>query len=256
MATQTIVERTKLLAFIGGFGNNIEDLLLEVKSNRIHGAVDTATHYCAKSMSVLLSEEVTYRPGKIYISDVGKVLTFLKSFSQDLCIVSQWDGSLNLKVGDDSLQLPSHTDIRSALTIDRAKAAIQQMKDSNYTKIGPAKLQVNGSINMEKLSGLGAAVKVAGKDAPCRIKVSPIDSEMVITVGHIVGSANVVRVIKLGHMGGDEEVITHFGSHLPNTLACMDSGVVDFYIGGNAALVLEHQEKDCLIILKHQQGVN
>lgn len=256
MAAQVVVDRAKLLAFINGFGNNIEDLLLEIKDNRIRGSVDTATHYCSKSMSVMVTANVTYKPGKVYISDVSKVATFLKSFSQDLCIVNQWDGSLNLKIGGDSLQIPSHTHIRSALTLGRAKSAVEQMIACNYTKIGPSLLQVNGSINMDKLTGLGVAVKVAGKDAPCRIKVSPVDSEMVISVGHIVGGANVIRVVELGNAWGNEEVVTHFGSHLPNTLACMDSGVVDFYIGDSAALVLQHQEKDTLLILKHQQGVN
>lgn len=256
MAAQTIVDRVKFLSFIGGFGNNIQDLLLEIKDNRIYGAVDTVTHYCAKSMSVMVSSQVVYKPGKVYISDIAKVVTFLKASSQELSILNQWDGSLNLKLGTDSLQLPTHTHILSAATLPRAKIAIQEMQDNNYTKIGPAVLQVNGSVNIEKLSGLGVAVKVAGKDAPCRIKVTPTDSEMVVTIGHIVGGANVNRVIELGNVWGSDEVITHFGSHLPNTLACMDSGVVDFYIGDNAALVLNHQEKDTLLILKHQQGVN
>ena len=256
MAAQTVIDRAKMLSFINGFGNNIEDLLLEIKDNRIYGAVDTTTHYCAKSMSIMLSNQVTYKPGKVYISDVAKVATFLKASSQDLCILNQWDGSLNLKLGTDSLQLPSHTHIRSAATLANAKRAIEQMKENNYTKIGPAVLQVNGSVDMEKLRGLGVAVKVAGKDAPCRVKVSSTDSEMIVTVGHIVGGANVNRVIVLGNVWGDDDVITHFGSHLPNTLACMDSGVVDFYIGDNAALILSHQEKDTLLILKHQQGVN
>jgi len=256
MAAQTIIDRAKLLSFINGFGNNIEDLLLEIKDNRIYGAVDTTTHYCAKSMSVMLSAQVAYKPGKVYICDVTKVATFLKGFSQDLCILNQWEGFLNLKIGSDSLQLPTHTHIRSAATLVNAERAIKQMEENNYTKIGPAVLQVNGCVNMEKLSGLSMAVKVAGKDAPCRVKVTPTDSEMVITIGHIVGGANVNRVIELGNVWGEEEVITHFGSHLPNTLACMDAGVVDFYIGDNSALILNHQEKDTLLILKHQQGVN
>jgi hypothetical protein len=256
MAAQVAIVRTKLLAFLNGFGNNIEDVLLEVKDNRVYGAVDVSTHYCCKSISVVLSNQLAYRPGKIYISDIDKVTTFLKASSQDLCILNQWEASFNLKLGSDSLQIPSHTHIRSALTLARANEAVTQMIASNFTKIGPAILQVNGSVNMEKLRGLGVAVKVAGKDAPCRIKVTPCDSEMVVTVGHIVGGANVNRVIELGNVWGEGEVITHFGSHLPNTLACMDSGVVDFYIGGNAALVIQHQERDTLLILKHQQGVN
>ena len=256
MAAQTIVDRVKFLSFINGFGNNIEDLLLEIKNNRIYGAVDTPTHYCAKSMSVMLSSQVIYKPGKVYISDIAKLATFLKASSQELSILNQWDGSLNLKLGTDSLQLPSHTHIRSAATLARAKIATEEMEKNNYTKIGPAVLEVNGCVDMEKLSGLGVAVKVAGKDAPCRIKVAPADSEMIVTVGHIVGGANVNRVIELGNVSGNGDAVTHFGSHLPSMLACMDSGVVDFYIGNNSALVLNHQEKDTLLILKHQQGVN
>ena len=40
MAAQVVVDRAKLLAFINGFGNNIEDLLLEIKDNRIRGSVE------------------------------------------------------------------------------------------------------------------------------------------------------------------------------------------------------------------------
>jgi hypothetical protein len=256
MAAQVIVDRKKFLAFIDGFGNNIEDLMLNVKDNRVYGAVDTTTHYCSKSMSVMLSADVKYRPGKIYISDVAKVITFLKASSQDLCIVNQWDGSLNLKLEKDSLVLPSHTHIRSAASLERANFAIKTMIDANFTKIGPALLDIHGHLNMKDIRGLSTAVKIAGKDAPCRVKICPTDKELVVTVGHVAGGANVNRVVKLNDVSGKEESVTHFGSHLPQTLACMSDGMVDFHMGANAALILQHHEHDDLLVLKHQQGVS
>ena len=68
----------------------------------------------------MISADVKYMPGKVYISDVAKVLTFLKASSQDLCIVSQWEGALNLRTGQESLQLPSHTRISVLLKVCRA----------------------------------------------------------------------------------------------------------------------------------------
>jgi hypothetical protein len=253
---QAIIERTKLLAFINGFGDNIEDLQLEIKDNRVYGSVDTPTHYCEKSISVMVSNDIKYRPGKVYMSDVAKVATFLKASSQDLSIMTQWDGSFNLKLGNDSLQIPSHTNIRSALTVDRAKAAIADMKRTNFTKIGPSILSVNGNIDIIEMKGMGVGVKIAGKDAPCRVRINPMDAEMTITMGNIVGGSNMSRVIQLSNVWGEIETTTYFGSHLPNILSCMDSGMVDFYMGEHAALVLDHQEYDTLLILKHQQGVN
>ena len=255
MAAQVILERAKFQSFLNSFGNNIEDILLEIKDNRVYGAVDTTTHYCSKSIGVMISADVKYMPGKVYISDVAKVLTFLKASSQDLCIVSQWEGALNLRTGQESLQLPSHTHIRSAESVPRALLGIAAMKESNYTMLGPVKLEVQGSINVSDIKGMNHAVKIAGKDAPCKIKVSSTDQELILTIGHVVGSANVNRVIDLNNVKGGEAT-THFGSHLPQTLNCISDGMVDFYIGSNAALVLEHHEKDELLILKHQQGVN
>ena len=256
MAAQVILDRKKFLAFIDGFGNNIEDLMLVVKDNRVYGAVDTTTHFCSKSIGIMLSSEVKYRPGKVYISDVAKVITFLKASSQDLCIVNQWDGSLNLKLEKDSLTLPSHTHIRSAASLERANFAIQTMIDANFTKIGPALLDIHGQLNMEDIRGLSTAVKIAGKDAPCKIKVNPRDKELIVVVGHVVSGANVNRIVKLNNCQGGEEAFTHFGSHLPQTLRCMSNGMVDFHMGGNAALVLQHHEHDDLLVLKHQQGVD
>ena len=252
---QAIIDRTKLIGFLNGFGDNIQDILLEVKDNRIYGAVDVATHYCEKSMPIMLSNQVKYRPGKVYVTDVAKTLTFLKAFSQDLCILTQWDGSFNLEIDNDSLQIPSHTHILSALTVDRAKAAIKEMVAKNYSKIGPVQLTVNGSILMKDLAGMKVGIKVAGKDAPCKIKVSASDTEMVITMGNIVGGVSMSRVIELGNVWGEDEASAYFGSHLPNTLGCMGSGMVDFYMGDHAALVLNHQEDDTVMIIKHQQGV-
>jgi|SaaInlStandDraft_1057018.scaffolds.fasta_scaffold51107_2 hypothetical protein len=253
---QAIIDTKKLLHFINGFGDNIEDLQLEIKDNRVYGAVDVPTHYCEKSISIMVSNDVKYRPGKVYLSDVSKVLAFLKASSQELCILTQWDGSFNLKLGTDSLQIPSHTHIRSAMTVDRAKAAIGEMKLNNYTKIGPSVLTVNGNISIIEMKGMSVGVKVAGKDAPCRVVVNPMDGEMIITIGNIVGGANMSRTIQLPNVTGDVETTTYFGSHLPSTLRCMGSGMVDFYMGEHAALILEHQEEDTLLILKHQQGVN
>lgn len=256
MAAQVILDRKKLLAFINSFGSNIEDLLLVVKDNRVYGAVDTPTHYCSKSMGVLISADVKYRPGNIYISDVAKVITFLKASSQELCIVNQWEGALNLKTGRDSLQLPSHTHIRSAVNLDRANVAVKAMIDCNFTKIGPALMDIHGSLNMDDIRGLSTAVKIAGKDAPCKIRVCPTDKQFVVTVGHLVGAANMNRVVELNNITGTKESFTYFGSHLPQTLSCMSDGMVDFHMGNNAALVLQHHEHDDLLILKHQQGVN
>lgn len=253
---QAIIDRKKLLGFINGFGENIEDILLEIKDNRVYGAVDTPTHYCEKSIGIMVANEVKYRPGKVYVNDVAKVATFLKASSQELCILTQWEGSFNLKIGNNALNIPSHTHIRSAMTVDRAKAAIREMRNNNFTKIGPSPLNVNGNINVIEMKGMEVGVKVAGKDAPCRVRVNPTDAEMVITMGNIVGGANMSRTIELASVWGDVETITYFGSHMPSTLRCMDSGIVDFYMGEQSALVLDHQEEDTLLILKHQQGVN
>ena len=63
------------------------------------------------------------------------------------------------------------------------------------------------------------------------------------------------RIIDLSNVWGNEEATTYFGSHLPTILACMDNGLVDFYMGEQGALVMKHQERETLLILKHQQGV-
>lgn len=251
MMAQAVVRTDALMALIGGFGNNVLDLRLDLAENKVRGSVNMATHYCSKAMPVVIGEGVPYSPGTIHIPDVAKAVTFLKSCSEDTTRVRHVGNILSLTNGSDEFSTPTHTQVLSYQGVDRAQTALAEAKNNGWTKLGRANLEVHGVVGMGELHGLSSMTKVTGKDSPVRVKIE--DGEMVVTAGNERG-ARMSRTIEVDIKNG-LMAETVFGSHLPHLLNAMPSGDVLFHMGNKSALVLRHGEQDAMLVLMHQEGI-
>jgi len=249
--TQATLNREGFIAFLTHFGDGVNDLRLDIGDNKVHGAVDVATHYCSRDMAVVIDSGVRYDAGPVFVPDLSKLVTFLKSSKETTILLRHTNNVLSVSAGSDHYSVPTHSQPLSALTINRAEEAIRAAKQSNWSRLGRAKLDVEGTLEMGNLHGLGTMTKVTGKDSPVRIEV--LLGEMTVTAGNHRG-ARMARTISID--GGENgEHSTTFGSSLPSLLTCMPKGPVSFYMGDQSALVFSHNELSNLLILKHQEGV-
>lgn len=249
---QAVVSTDTLLGFLSGFGEGVNDLLCQIKEMTIHGAVDVDTHYCSKSMPVLLDNEVTYRVGDVYIPHLDKVCAFLKAAKEPKTVIRHVGGTFSLKNGNDEFSTPTYTEILSHQSVARAQMAVASAVQNGWSKLGRAEMTCHGTLVMNELHGLEAMMKVTAKDSPVRIIVD--EDEMTVSAGSSLGARMSRRIEVDCHESSAVETV--FSSALPKLLRMMGSGNVEFHIGNRSAFVLVHQEVDTTLILKHQEGVD
>lgn len=240
-----------LRGFISGFGEGVNDLFCQIKDMKLTGWADVDTHYVHKSIVVNMGD--TYNMGDVFIPQLDKVNAFLKACKGGVTSIRHVGGVLTLVNENDQYSTPTYTEVLSNLTVARARFAISGFEKSGYKKLGRADIQCRGTLTMSDLHGLDAMTKATSKDAPVRITM--LTQEMTVTVGSMRG-ARMSRVIDVDCSPVFDKIETVFSSVLPKLLRVMGSGDVEFFIGKESALILKHQEVDCMLILKHQEGVD
>lgn len=240
-----------LRGFVSGFGEGVNDLFCQIKNMRLTGWVDVDTHYAHKSIGVNMTPPSS--AGDVYIPQLDKVNAFLKACTEPTTIMRHVGGVLTLLNGNDQYSTPTYSEIISHTSVARARIAISGFEKNGYKKLGRADIQCRGTLTMSDLHGLDAMTKATSKDAPVRI--SMLTQELTVTVGSMRG-ARMSRVIDVDCSTVFDKIETVFSSVLPKLLRVMGSGDVEFFIGRDSALILKHQEVDCMLILKHQEGVD
>ena len=251
--TQVVVNTKAFNGLISTFGEGVNDLLITIGDMKIDCAVDVATHYCSKSMPVVLTDGFTYKPGELYISDLHKVSAFLKTCKEELTTIRHVGDNLTIVNGNDTFTTPTHKHIMSYVTVAKAREAIMSGKNNDWTKLGRAELQCHGTLNSVEFDGIASMMKVTGKDAPVRVTIA--DGEMTITAGSKRG-ARINRTIPVDVKESSQVTETIFSSDLPKLLSAMPTGEIIFHMGNKSALVMLHGEIDATLILKHQEGVD
>lgn len=241
-----------LRAFVGGFGEGVNDLHCEIKNLQLIGAVDISTHFCRKSCPLAMVNDSTYHAGVILIPDVHKVVAFLKASKEPTTTIRHVGSQLTVKNGNNEYSTPTYSDIISNSTVSRATIAIKSATENQWSTLGRANLQCHGTSTMESFKGLGGMSKVVGKDAPVRITVD--DGQLTITAGTKRGS----RMSRQADIDTDFKGFCEatFGSHASKLFSVVPSGDCIIHMGDKSAFVIESETTPTLLILKHQEGVD
>ena len=252
---QGTFDTESLRAFIGGFGEGVNDLRCDIQNLRLTGSVDVDTHFFTNSIGIYQFESGEhYRQGTVYIPNLDKVVAFLKFCDKsEPTRIRQSDGMLTITNGADTYTSPTYREILSYQSVDRAKKAVSEAKRNGWGKLGRASIQAHGTLMMSELHGLQTMTKVTSKDAPVRISVK--DGEMVLSAGQARG-ARMTRVIETQSENESIDCQSVFSSMLPSLLKIMPSGVIQYHMGEKSALVLDNQDTNALLVLKHQAGVD
>ena len=245
-----------LRGFVTGFGEGVDDLQCSIEDMALKGVADVATHYFSKSIMVKpisVTAGKQYKPGKLCIPDVHKLGAFLKSCDEDTTYVRHVNNMLTVSNGNQRFSTPTHDNVLSYQSVDRAKVAISNAVKNNWTKLGRADIQYHATATMSDLHGLSSMTKVVAKDAPIRVKME--DECMTITAGNMRGTT-MSRTIDVDELTSNAFAETVFSSQFPKLLSIMPSGEVTLRLGNKNALIISHNELACLLILKHQEGVD
>tara|TARA_Y100001938_G_scaffold150386_1_gene241078 strand:+ start:3320 stop:4090 length:771 start_codon:yes stop_codon:yes gene_type:complete len=243
-----------LRGFVTGFGEGVDDLQCSVNNLMMEGVVDVATHYFGKCIMVKpMSVSTQYKPGKLCIPDVHKLGAFLKSCDEDTTHVRHVNNMLTVTNGNQQFSTPTHDNVLSYQSVDRAKVAISNAVNNKWTKLGRADIQYHATATMGDLHGLSSMTKVVAKDAPIRVKME--GESMTITAGNMRGT-RMSRTIDVDELTSNAFAETVFSSQFPKLLSIMPSGEVTLRMGNKNALIISHNELACLLILKHQEGVD
>jgi hypothetical protein len=251
---EAVFDTDVLRGFVTGFGEGVNDLQCSVNDLTMKGVADVVTHYFSKTIMIKSIEKghSHYKPGKLCIPDVHKLGAFLKSCDEDTTHVRHVSNMLTVSNGNQRFSTPTHDNVLSYQTVDKATYAITEAKKNSWKKLGRAEIQFHATATMSDLQGLGSMTKVVAKDSPVRIKME--DSQMVITAGSKRG-ATMSRTIEIDELTQGVTAETVFASQLPKLLSIMPSGEVTLRMGHENALIVEHNDLAALLILKHQEGI-
>lgn len=252
--SKCVVAKNELMSFIGGFGPGVDDLRLTLTGNVLGGGVALSTHFLQKSISVDMKEA-----GDFIISDIAKVLQFLKATSGTEITLSQnLDGrntELLIKSGQSTMTFPTNSEVSSQSSLDAAEDLVNKAIKSNWEEFAGNDLDVYGVVNISDVVGVVPLGKVAGEGTSFSVSILGQQNKMVIQTGknHTGTIYHAVDVADCKIENDENKSSTQFGPWFTDVLSTLPSGTAEIYSGLNAPLIFNHNEKNCLLIVIDQR---
>ena len=244
------MSRKDLSSLLDSFVKGVDSLAIRVGEEDITVAVGALTHYLKRTVS---AQECT--PGKMYITDLPRFMTYLKSVSAAEVTVSQSGRGrpLQVRAGRSSLELPTSSFVASDEQVPLIEKVIGASEKAMWLSFGPASLEASGNISGVDLYGLAKADKIVGSGLTCRIVYRPKDNELALMAeqvnkGKMFASAEVEAI-----SGSKESYESHFAHWLPELLSTVPDTVVQFHLGDGAPFVVRDQDGSYLLLVFDQE---
>ena len=236
-----------------GFGPGVGDLRLDARDMSLTGTVALKTHMLHTKVSA--DVEV---PGPIVISDLGKVLTFVKALPKESMVrLYQPEGTpLRVVSGNMDLSLPYSKYVHSNVKVPKALALIEDSERANWKRWAGTPLDCTAKLHTSDLMQVRTLEKIVGKNHAITTRFSEEDKTWSITAGE-KGTANMSVTVDLEDCakdGGPDIPKSSFGGWFPSVLDCLPSGVVELYTAHDFAVVLRHTEKEHLLVILDQRS--
>lgn len=243
-------DRKALIGFVDTFAKGVDDLVLRVSSGTIIAAVGQLTHYLRKGMPCTSDDE-----GHIYVSDVARLLAFLKSVtSADVTVNQRGRGRpLHVKGGNSNLELPTSTYIASDSDVSLIEKIVKKSEESMWTSFGNAPLPAEAVVDGADLYPLAKATKVIGNLFTCKAELRPKDSDFTVMASKSSKGKMFVNAEAEQVSGDKESYVSHFAHWLPDLLGTVPNQNVSIHMGENAPLVIRGRNDDFLLIVFDQE---
>lgn len=245
------IGKTPLASFLTGFGPGVGDLRLEARQMKIEGTVALPTHMLHTSVTAQVDDS-----GEIIISDLSKVLTFIKSLPAD-SMITMWqpkNSKLTLVSGKTNLVLPTTEYIRSHKSVARAMNLLEDAQRDLWKSWAGQALTCYGKIKVEDLYQVKSSEKIIGKDLPILCEFDSDEALWTINVGQ-KGGANMSIGIDITDCDGPNDICTStFGGWLPEALLSIPSGTVEIYTANDFVAIFRHTSKEHILLVMDKRG--
>ena len=244
--TKIEIERKVLFDFLNSIGKDIPDLVIACAGVRVSAEIAYASYYMRKAITCTnISEQGTF-----YISDLDKVLKFLKASKQDVVTVRQTSPTkpIHFVAGANKLQLPSTDDIESNNKVPIVRKILAECSKDKFTKIGKhdliAHLTVSDTKDLKSLAGMRTLVS---GDSLFRLRVHCGENELGIVAG-ATKSGRLFTSLPVSDCDGPNATVeSNFGEWLPKQLQYLEDGDVRIYMGNNSPVIFDQANTRILL---------
>ena len=246
--TTVTIDKNRLKTLIGTLGPDVGDVRMQARDMGLEAEVAMTTHYVRVRTSATVDES-----GEIVVSDLKKFNDFLKTLSttaNTITLNQPKDKPLRISCGKTSLTIPTSEYIKSAISLPRARQAIQDAEDNNWKAWVGTPLTHSGRVKCVDLEPAAKMHKVVGKGRPFYTQFEK--DEFTIHAG-VKGATQMFVSMDVENGDGDQSVVSQFGPWLPDLIDTLPGGHVDIYTGDSTVLILDHAEKEHLLMIIDQQ---
>jgi len=236
---------------LNGFGPGVGDLTLDARDMSLTGTVALKTHMLHTKVSADVEA-----PGSIVISDLGKLLTFIKALPKDSMVAIRALEGVPLRVlsGNVDLSLPYSDYVHSGVRVPKALALKEDSERDNWKHWGGKPLTCYGKLHTSDLMQVQTLEKIVGKNHSIATLFSVKDKCWLIKAGE-KGAANMSVRIGMEDCDGPRKIaVSSFGGWFPSVLGCLPSGVVELYTADGFVVILRHMEKEHLLVILDQRS--
>ena len=222
----------------------------------LSGTVALPTHLLHTTISATVHDS-----GEVIISDLAKLLTFIKTLPQD-ALITLWqpkNSVLRIISGKTELKLPTTDYVTSYKSANKALAMVDDAQRSHWKSWAGKPLTCYSKIQGSDLSQVKGMEKVIGKDTPFSMTFDPEEQLLIFKAGH-KNSASISTAIDMEdcsmHLDNDPKqgATSHYGNWLPAILDSIPSGPVELYTAHDFVCIFRHLERDYLLLVMDKRG--
>lgn len=247
--TRVNTGKESLISLLTAFGPGVGDLRLEAKEMSLIGTVALPTHLLHTRVSADVED-----PGEIIITDVARVMTFLRTLPKDSAVTLwQLQGDvLKINSGKTDLTMPTSNYLRSQAGVARATLKVEEATANHWKSFGGHALTCYARLEGKDLQKVASIEKVVGKDNIMKTEFSAEKALFSVSSGQR-GATQMGVGLDLTDATG-EVAKSNFGHWLPALLKCVPKGPVELHTTDDFVLVFRHVEKEFLLIVLDQRG--
>jgi hypothetical protein len=241
-------DNKSLTKFLEGFGKDLQDIALRVTSDRLEAAVGKRTHYLRRRLNVKDGEE-----GTISISDLPKVISFLKATKVGDVIIQQMEraSSLHLSCGNSKLQVPTSTYLHSQSELPLIEKLIKKSEANMWQSWDKFPMNYHGHVNGIDFDTASKFSKVITGKFTCKTEFDT-SGTFIIRAGNKVKGKMFVKLPMTNVEGGGNSATSTFAHWLPTLLESVPEGTLLLHTGDNTILVIEQPETGYLLVIMDQ----
>lgn len=248
--TDFTISHSVLKDFLGSFGKDLTDLVIDAKDGSIEAAVGQDTHYIQRSVECDINQS-----GRVYISDLTKFKAYLGTMKGGDLTVTQSGKAATLHVygGTSSLQLPTSSYIQSQDKVKLIGRLIKQSQENMWQTWANNPLDYHARVSADLLKPAAKFNKVIGDKFSCKTEFDPQGQEFVIRGGNSNKGKMFVRAALSDIDSPEISARSAFDYWLPDLLNNVPSGELNLYTGDDTVLVLEQESSNFLMVVIDQE---